>query len=175
MKKYTILIILLVTTIFLSCSSSQQKDEFKLSFSKVLSNKKIKKSRIKMDNHPTYEVYFTLEKDTNCIGVEINTNFKRDEFTNKMVKIRTFFVVEKKMGLDKFAQRQKEVYTTLGKNYTDTWRRKQRIVICTNKLDPLKQLTGKSIYRIRFTTFKEASYGFTVAIQLKANVKILYL
>ena len=158
-----------------SCGSSQRKDKFKLTFPQVLSDTTIKKSEKRIDNHPTYESYFTFEKNAECISIEIDTKFKKDEFTDKMIKVRTFFVIEKKMGLDKFAQKQKAVYTAIGKNYTDNWRRKQKIVICTNKLDPLKQLTAGTTYRIRFTTFKDANYGFKVNIILKANVKIKYL
>lgn len=127
----------------------------------------------RIENEETYEIYFTLEKESECIKIDIISSAVFNEFTGKRESLRTFFIVEQLMDLARFGdQKMKNFFSEIGRNFDLNWERKRDIALCTDKNDPLEILKSGRVYRIRFSNFQKQRSDFEVRVQ--ADCRVLY-
>ncbi len=125
-------------------------------------------SKEKIDNHPSYEAYFTLEKDEECIKITVLA--KNTAVISAYVDptVRASFVLEKAIDVSRFNPRGgRIVYAEIGRNFDASWKSERETVVCSVKDDPLKKLTPGP-YRIRLSVFQAKEFGFSIAIATNA-------
>ncbi len=129
------------------------------------------KSGIPIDRYETYQVYFMLEKEVDAVKIAMTSKYIEDTLVKKETRLKTYFVLEKMIDISHFSQ-IKDRFTSyeLGKNFDDDWRREQELTIFSSKSEPMKKLDNRSTYRIRFTTFSEEQFNYTVAVHADCNV-----
>ena len=97
MKKWLLLIII---SIMLSCSSGAKKDELtEIVYTYGNSSEKSIKSNDKIDNNTTYQLFFTLDSDTECIKIEIEAVYLQKSFPVQKIPKKAYFIVEKELAL----------------------------------------------------------------------------
>ncbi len=157
--------------ILMSCQSKPGTMEFDTgnTFKKSTSDNLI--SDKKIDTGKTYEIYFSLKKNEDCIKVAVISKVM-DEATFSEKIIRTFFVVEKNIDISGFRKsNKKRIFFELARNFNDSWDREKDVTICSSEADPIKKLS-KGIYRIRFSVFRETDFNFEISIHSENAVKI---
>ncbi len=121
-------------------------------------------SKEKMDNRPSYEVFFSLEKPEECIRITVSARNRAVNSTFMDPSVRACFVVEKVLDVARFNLRTgNTLYVEMGRNYDINWKPEREAVVCTVKDFPLKKLTP-GLYRIRLTSFEAADFSFSIAI-----------
>ncbi|MFC1671108.1 hypothetical protein ACFL20_12025 [Spirochaetota bacterium] len=166
---------LLVLSLLLaySCSSINSRTTFTENNIKKIKSTYLEKSKEKIDNETTYEVYFKLQKQVECIKVIISSSYEADKFYHKRKYRKVYFVVEKVINLSHFNKLEKKnTFFELGKNYNKDWFSRSEIIICSPVENPIMKLDEKSNYRIRFTTFSAGQSD--LRINIKANCKITF-
>ncbi len=126
-------------------------------------------SPVRIDNYPTYQIYFTLEKPTDCLTIEIESVYLQKSFPVQKIPARTFFIVEKKLKLPAFSGKDDMHFTQLGRNFNHDWEVYSPVKICSSANDPLSKL-DQSDYRIRFTTFDKSVSWYVITITCKSKV-----
>ena len=125
----------------------------------------------RIDTGKTYEVFFVINEDEECIKVNVNAVYMDDAAQSDM-SARTFFIVEKAVDISRFGDQKKKVFfTELGRNFDLSWNRDRDALICSSEADPIKKLK-KDIYRIRFTTFRDEEYSYEVNVQSENKITI---
>ena len=125
----------------------------------------------KIDRWKTYEIFFKLSKDEECININFSSQIF-DEAINKNINFKTYFIIEKAVNISKFISDKKIIYSEIGRNFDNSWNTKQEIEICSSEMDPIKKLKNSSTYRIRFTTFRDLNYNFTILVFSKNTITL---
>ncbi len=124
----------------------------------------------RIDTGKTYEVFFVINEDEECIKVNINAIYM-DEVAQTEMSAKTYFIVEKAVDISRFGDAKKRMFTELGRNFDFSWNRERDALICSSESDPIKKLK-KDIYRIRFTIFRDEEFGYEVNIQSENNIVV---
>lgn len=122
----------------------------------------------RIDREKTYEIYFRLTTPEECIRVEMTSRAPESAIEKKVRVIRTFFIVEKSVDLSKFDVRNaaRTVFSEIGRNYDQNWNRTKEITLCSTPSDPIRKM-DPSLYRIRFTSFRDDPFSFEIIIYSK--------
>jgi len=130
-------------------------------------------SKEMIENEITYELYFTLEKNADCIKIDILSSATVNEFSGKKESLKTFFIAEQIIDVSKFSnEKTKYIYSEMGRNFDQGWERKKDITICTDKNDPISALKSSTPYRLRFSNFQKLRCDFEVNVQ--ADCRVFY-
>jgi len=164
MKKY---LFILIFAIFTTCTNNLKDDKL-LDNSYLNSTEYTKLSDEKIDNKPTHEVVFKIEKPVECINIEMEGVYINRTFPNENIPKRIYFIVEKKLQLSQ-SKNNKDKYMTMGKNFNNDWEISSPVRICANKNDTLTSLDA-SEYRIRFTVFDKIPFYYTLKIRCGAKI-----
>lgn len=125
-------------------------------------------SKEKIDNHPSYEAYFTLEKDEECVKITVLAKNTAVMSAYVDPTVRASYVLEKAIDVSRFNPRGgRIVYAEIGRNFDVNWKSERETVVCSVKGDPLKKLTPGP-YRIRLSVFQAKEFGFSIAIATNA-------
>ncbi len=125
-------------------------------------------SKEKIDNRPSYEVFFTLEKPEECIRITVSAKNSAVQSKYMDPSVRASFVVEKALDISAFNLRTgTTIYVELGRNYDINWKSERETVVCSAKDSPLRKLTP-GLYRIRITAFEARDFSFSIAIASNA-------
>lgn len=121
-------------------------------------------SKAKIDKGRTYEIPFTIEKQEKCLNISI-TSIIFDTVFNKEEIVKTYFIVEKAIDISHYKNinSKKFALSEIGRNFNNNWEIKKEIVICSSDNDPIKKI-NKSLYRIRFTIFRQEDFRFKIKI-----------
>ena len=167
-------LLLIIPLLFIMCQSGEKKISFLHANSFRGKTEKKFESKGKIDNYKTFEIYFKLKKQEECLKFAIQSRTTNEDILIDERVIKTYFIIEKRVNIEKFttASSERVIYYELGKNYDYRWYRKRELMICTSKGDPLKKLNS-SIYRIRFTTFMDKELKFMITIN--SNNKIEFI
>jgi hypothetical protein len=120
-------------------------------------------SKDKIDNWKTFEIFFNLNNNEDCIKVNLSSEIY-DEILNKNIPIKTYFIVEKAIDISKFSLDKKSMFSEMGRNYDYNWNTRLEINICSSETDPIKTLNKNNNFRIRFTVFRDINFKYTVKI-----------
>lgn len=127
----------------------------------------------RIDNHPTYEAFFTLEKPEECIRITVSAKNTAIQSAYIDPSVRVCFVVEKALDVSAFTLRAgNTIYVEIGRNYDINWKSERETVICTVKDAPLGKLTP-GLYRIRITAFEARDFSFSISIASNAAQAIV--
>lgn len=130
-------------------------------------------SKEKIDNRPSYEAFFSLEKPEECIRITVSAKNSSIQSAYTDPSVRACFIVEKAVDVSRFNLRTGgTVYVEMGRNYDINWKPERETVVCTAKDDPLKKLTPGP-YRIRITAFEAPDFSFSIAIASNAAQAIV--
>ena len=147
------------------CSSPLMKKDSNQLYTLTIESNTLTKSKDRIDNTPTYEIYFQLSGITRCIEISIiatNTNNKR---------VRCGYILEAEIDISRFPKKPLQpIYTQLAKNFDSDWRFQSNIFFCSNEADPLKRLNPGN-YRLRITAFSDKKHTFTIQIKSSASIK----
>lgn len=130
-------------------------------------NTKVSIDRI--DNYPTYQVLFTLDKPADCFSIEIDSVYLQKSFPVQKIPARTYFIVEKKLKLPASGKKEEIIYTQLGRNFNSDWDVFSPVKVCSSANDPLSKL-DISEYRIRFTTFEKKLAWYVITVTCKSKI-----
>jgi hypothetical protein len=153
--------IIMLTLFFIQCKSADKTSLINNIFNGN-SSKEIE-SREKIDNWKTFELFFTLNDDEECITINMSSA-SFDEILNKYMQIKTFFIVEKAIDISKFSPDKKIMFSETGKNYDFNWNTKQKIEICSSATDPIKTLKKNNTFKLRFTAFRDINFKYEIII-----------
>jgi hypothetical protein len=128
-------------------------------------------SKEKIDNWKTYEIFFTLNGNEDCIKLNLSSDIY-DAVINKNTTIKTYFIVEKAIDISKFSLDKKSMFSEIGRNYDYNWNTKQEFDVCSSKSDPIKTLNKNNNFRIRFTVFKDINFKYAINIFSNQSVII---
>jgi hypothetical protein len=158
--KYIIIVFLFLA----GCSGNQKKDEvIQTVFTFGNSTENSLKSAESIDNHATYQVFFSIENKTECITIDIESVYLQKSFPIQKIPKKTYFIVEKEISLDHKSLKNNIRYIPLGRNFNNEWEIYSPVKICSIKNDPLSQLDN-SKYRIRLTTFEKLPVYYVITI-----------
>jgi hypothetical protein len=129
-------------------------------------------SSANLDGQQTYEVYFRISKEVDCIEVTLLTHIPVDDFTDRHRVIRTYYLVERLISIRSLPGEEKVESTIMARNYDIQWDTTRTVDICTREDTPLLKLHPSHLYRIRFTPFHEDS--FTTFITIKSDCEITF-
>lgn len=163
-------IILIILFFLIQCTSSE-KPAYNNKNSYNNTTQKAFESDDKIDRWKTYEIFFKLSKDEECININLSSQIF-DEAINKNINFKTYFIVEKAVDISKFISDKKIVYSEIGNNFDNSWNTKQEIEIRSSEMDPIKKLKNSSTYRIRFTTFRDLNFNFSILIFSKNSITL---
>lgn len=163
-------IIIIIIIFFTQCKSA---DKVSFNSKNLFSNNTHKEieSNDKIDRWKTFEVFFNFKKDEECIKINLSSQIY-DENLNKNINLKIFFIVEKAIDISKFSSDRKIIYSEIGRNYDYNWNTKQEIDICSSEMDPIKILHKSDTFRIRFTSFRDINYKYSVNIYSKEIINI---
>jgi len=130
-------------------------------------------SKDKIDKYKTYELFFQLFEDEECLQIEIISTKKIHKFTKKKSSDKIFFIIEKIIETTNKSGKINKNYSEIGRNFDNDWNRQRIITICSIKDLPLTILNKNSKYRIRFTSFNKKTVAFIVKIDSNAKVQII--
>ena len=152
------------------CSAAQRVKSYKQSFTAVVASRTAPRSPVKIDQHPAYAVYFRLDRAVRSIRVGITAEYIADiAGTRKQRKV--YFVIEKMIDTSQFKNREiKYIFSDLGRNFDTDWTRVREIELASVKNDLFRSLDGNSMYRIRYTTFSNEDFDFTIKIEADCGV-----
>jgi hypothetical protein len=127
-----------------------------------------------IDTEKAYEIYFRLKKPVDCIKLNIIAKYIPDRFSGKKEHILTFFVLDQLIDISRFNDPRKKYETSeIGRNFDSAWNRRRDLEICTGTGYPLLKLDDKTIYRLRFTTFRKVV--FLYRIDIHADTKVIFI
>ncbi|MCX8124824.1 MAG: hypothetical protein N3F66_11790 [Spirochaetes bacterium] len=160
MKKsfYYSIIILFIISLVSSCSTVSNNQQKSQVYSFSADTLTLPKSKDLIDKTPTYEVYFELIQNTQCLDITVIAQDKNGK------RVRCGFILESFVDVSHFPKKPpKPVYTELAKNFDINWRFQSNINVCNDTNDPLKRL-NKGSYRLKITAFSNNFYNFTIDI-----------
>jgi hypothetical protein len=163
-------LVILIPLFFIQCKSIEKSSFENNSIFKGNSSKE-NESKDKIDNGKTFELFFELNDDENCITINMSSE-SYDEILNKFIQIKTFFIVEKAIDISKFSPEKKSIFSEISRNYDYNWNTKQKILICSSKTDPIKTLNKTNNFRIRFTIYNDIKFKYEIIISSKHPVTI---
>jgi hypothetical protein len=163
--------IIFLSLFILHCASAEKSVSGNNSVLKGNSSKEAE-SADKIDNSKTFELFFTLDNDEDCISVGLNSE-AYDEVLNKYIQLKNFYIVEKSIDISRFNSAKKSMFTEIGRNYDFNWNTRQKIEICSSGTDPIKTLNKNDNFRIRFTVFKDINFKYDIIISSGHKVKIM--
>ena len=117
-----------------------------------------------IDGYVTREVFFTLSKKVDCITVKASAEYIPYRFAEEKKVARVFFIFERLVDMSRYGKENARVFTELGKNFSNRWGRQRSVTVCSSPRLPLQRIDKKSIYRIRFTTFIEGTFDYTITV-----------
>jgi len=121
-------------------------------------------SKDRIDNRPSYEAFFTLEKPEECIRITVIAKNNAIQSAYMDPSVRACLVVEKALDVSAFNLRTgNTIYVEIGRNYDINWKSERETVVCSAKDSPLRKLTP-GLYRIRITAFEARDFSFSIAI-----------
>jgi hypothetical protein len=127
-----------------------------------------------IDTEKAYEIYFRLQKPVDCIKLNITAKYIPDRFSGKKEHILAFFVLDQLIDLSRFSGPQKKYeISEIGRNFDSAWNRRRDLIICSGPGYPLLKLDEKTIYRLRFTTFRKVNFEYR--IDLHADEKVIFI
>jgi hypothetical protein len=127
-----------------------------------------------IDTGKAYEIYFRLKKPVDCIKLNIISKYIPDRFSGKKEHLLTFFVLDQLIDLSRFSSPQKKYEVSeIGRNYDSAWGRRRELIICSGPEYPLLKLDDKTVYRLRFTTFRKVNFEYRIDIH--ADSKIIFI
>lgn len=174
MKTFIILILPVCMMAYLSCSSQKKDYVYKFQSSKKITAPELKESKHKIDAGKTYEIFFTIEKDVQCLRAAVTSATLQDRFTHKSKPIKTFFIIERMIDISGYSgSKEGFEYTEIDRNFDSSWDRKQNITICSSDTDPLKKINSTSVYRIRFCNYLSDESNFNIRINADTKITIL--
>lgn len=135
------------------------------------STESLKPSADRLDEGRTFEVYFTLEKPVECISVGLEAVYLQKKFPVQSIPKKSYFVVEKILEVPGTENKKGKIYVPSGRNYDSNWEVHSPVKICSSKNDPVSSL-DRSVFRMRFTTFDDQPFYFTVTVL--SPVKIIF-
>lgn len=164
---------LIVPLIFLACCVSNSRDTAPAQtvYTYGSSTENSIKSDDRIDNNTTYQVFFTIEKKTECISIDVESVYLQKSFPVQKIPKKTFFIVEKEITLSYKTLKNSIKYVPLGRNFNNEWEIFAPVKICAIKNDPLSQL-DTSRYRIRFTTFEKLPVYYVITINSEQRIII---
>lgn len=124
-----------------------------------------------IDNNTSYQVFFTIEKNTGCITIDMESVYLQKNFPIQKIPKKTFFIVEKEIKLNYKTLKNSVRYIPLGRNFNNEWEIFTPVKICAIKNDPLSRL-DTSRYRIRFTTFEKLPVYYVITVN--SDQKIIF-
>jgi len=127
------------------------------------------KSEEKIDSYETYEVFFLIEKKTECISIDIESVYLQKSFPIQKIPKKTFFIVEKEILLEHKNSKNGIKYIPIGRNFNNEWEIYSPVKICSIKNDPLSQLDS-SKYRLRFTSFEKLPVYYVITINSEQKI-----
>lgn len=115
----------------------------------------------KIDRAKTYQLYIVLEKPEDCILLSCQ---KKDTDSMKRTNLHPlFFSLDKSLDLSHFGIKGTgRTYTVIGSNYNSSWTNNPDARVCSSASDPLQKLMP-GVYRLRFTSFGDDAYRYTVS------------
>ncbi len=156
-----------------SCSGGTGIREFKNKNNFERSADSIRVSQEKIEKEVTYEIYFTLEKSTDCIRVELSSSHVDNPFTGKKEPVKAFFIVEQIIDVSRFTgQKENYVYSEMGRNFDTSWNSTRELTLCSSKYDPILRFREKTFYRLRFSIFKSFKSDYSISVH--ADCKVFY-
>lgn len=167
MTKYYLYIIqgllfLLLTT---SCSTVPTTQQQSQVYSFAGDTLTLTRSKELIDKTPTYEVYFDLPENAQCIDISVIAQDKNGK------RVRCGFILESLVDVSKFPKRPvQSVYTEIARNFDINWRFQSNIYVCSDENDPLKRL-NKGNYRLKISAFSNNFFTFTVDIKSAVPVE----
>lgn len=157
--------------LFSACTTDKKNSPVQTVFTYGNSTEYSIKSSDSIDNHTTYQVFFTIEQKTECISINIESVYLQKNFPIQKIPKKTFFIVEKEVILAHKSLKNRPEYIPLGRNFNNEWEIYSPVKICSIKNDPLSQL-DKSRYRIRLTTFEKLPVYYVITINSDRKIII---
>ena len=153
--------------LFLNCSTITTNEHTIKTYSITVNTLLLPKSKELIDKTPTYELYFNLAENTQCIDVTVIAEDKNEK------RVRCAFILESKVDLSYYTSKPlKPVYTEIARNYDFNWRMQTTVNVCTSATDPLKKL-NKGSYRLRISAFSGNYFTFTIDISSPVPVEFI--
>ncbi len=168
--KSFIYFIILITPFFLQCKSVDKTTYKNINNLKGISSREIE-SRDKIDDGKTFELFFTLDNDEDCLMIDVSSEVY-DIILNKNVRIKTFYIIEKSVDLSRFGPDKINVFSEIDRNYDYNWNAKQKIEICSSATDPIKIFKKNNNFRLRFTVFSDKNFKYEITISSEHRIII---
>lgn len=167
------LFIVILSVALAGCASTQEGRVFKKSSVMTVSGETAILSADRIDRYPTYMVYFRLEKPADAVSISITAEYVAD-ITGAKKSRKAYFIVEKIVDLSQFKNiKLGNLHTEIGRNYDAEWNREKEITLISSKSEPFKNLDADSTYRIRFTTFAQENFEFTIVVNADCAVTFM--
>jgi hypothetical protein len=125
----------------------------------------------RIDRYETYASYFRIGKAVESMKVGVSAEYVADIMGTKKTR-NSYFIVEKVIDMSRLGNRNlTHLHAELGRNFTGDWTRNDKeISLVSSKSEPFKNLDADSLYRIRYTTFANENFTFTVTIKADCAV-----
>lgn len=158
-----------VLLILLSCSTATMTgDSNAKTYTFTAHSSQLPKSRERIDQSTTYELYFTIFENVRCIELSVTAQDKNGK------RVRSAYVLELLIDLSRFPKQPAQpIYTEIAKNFDSNWRFQNKITMCSDMKDPLRRLSTGT-YRLRITPFSNNFYNFTVDINSPVPIEFSY-
>ncbi len=162
---YTIIVIVIIFQLTISCAAVRTSEKKTSVYSFTADTLTLSKSKELIDKTPTYELYFDLMDNAQCIDITVIAQDRNGK------RVRCAFILESLVDMSRFQKKPLQpVYTELAKNYDINWRFQSNIQFCNDNNDPLKRLI-KGNYRLKLSAFTNNFYTFTVDIKSQVPVE----
>lgn len=156
---------LLIVLLTASCSTTPTVQQKSQVYSFSADTLTLPKSKELIDKTATYEIYFDLLENAQCINISVIAQDKNGK------RVRCGFILESLVDVSKFPKRPVQpVYTEIAKNFDINWRFQSNIYVCSDENDPLKRLI-KGNYRLKISAFSNNFFTFTVDIKSTVPVE----
>lgn len=155
----------LIVSLITSCSTVPTVQQQSQVYSFAGDTLTLTRSKELIDKTPTYEIYFYLPENAQCIDISVIAQDKNGK------RVRCGFILESLVDVSKFTKRPvQSVYTEIARNFDINWRFQSNIYVCSDEYDPLKRL-NKGSYRLKISAFSNNFFTFTVDIKSSVPVE----
>ena len=152
------------------CTSNLREKSYRNTAVAVVPLDRTIRTNDRIDRYTTFVSYFRIAKDVESMKIGVSAEYVADIMGRKKAR-NTYFIVEKAVDMSRLGNRNlARLHAELGRNFNGDWNRDKEITLVSSKSEPFKNLDAASLYRVRYTTFAEENFTYTVTIKADCAV-----
>ena len=158
------IILILLPAIFSACSTIMNGGEYRYKTDITGYSVDTAISPEKIAGEATYQIFFNLAKDENCIKIVIKSKIRKETLKSPhTLEVNAYFIIERIIDINRYKIDKKTVLYEMGRNFDSRWNSSHTIVLCEDTLDPLKKF-NPGLYRIRLSSLQSPDFLYTIEI-----------